>query len=89
LLCTLLKRKFSTIRISEPLYKKEDVMKASASKLSRRNFLLAVGAGGVATAAVVAGKKPEAQPKKAEAVKGSRGYQLTEHVRKYYETTKV
>lgn len=64
-------------------------MKAPASKLSRRNFLFAVGAGGVATAAVVARKNPEAQPKKAEAVSGSKGYQLTEHVRKYYSTTKV
>jgi len=64
-------------------------MKSSQSRLSRRNFLLAVGAGGVATAAVVATKGPQAQPKKAEAVTGSKGYQLTEHVRKYYDTTKV
>ena len=58
-------------------------------KLSRRNFLLVAGAGGVAAAAVVATKSPQAQPKKAEAVTGSKGYQLTDHVRKYYETTKV
>ena len=64
-------------------------MKSPASKLSRRNFLLAVGAGGVATAAVVAGGKPQAQTKKTGAVTGGKGYQLTEHVRKYYETTKV
>jgi len=64
-------------------------MKTSASRLSRRKFLLAVGAGGVATAAVVATKSPQAQPKKVEAVAGSKGYQLTEHVRKYYDTTKV
>jgi hypothetical protein len=64
-------------------------MKVSTSKLSRRNFLLAISAGGVATAGVVAGKTPQAQPKKAEAVNGSKGYQLTEHVRKYYSTTKA
>ena len=64
-------------------------MKAPASKLSRRNFLLVAGAGGVATVAVVASKNPQAQPKKAETVTGGKGYQLTEHVRKYYETTKV
>ncbi len=64
-------------------------MKTPASKLSRRNFLMAVGAGGVATAAAVVGKNPQAQPKKAEAVTGGKGYQLTEHVRKYYDTTKV
>jgi len=65
-------------------------MKPSTSKLSRRKFLFAVGAGGAATAAaVVATRVPQSQPKKAEAVSGSRGYQLTEHVRKYYDTTKV
>lgn len=64
-------------------------MKASTSKLSRRNFLLTVGAGGVATVAAVAASKPKLQPTKAAAAPGSRGYQLTEHVRKYYSTTKV
>ena len=64
-------------------------MKTSQSKLSRRNFLLAVGAGSAATAAAVATRSPQTQPKKAEAVSGSKGYQLTEHVRKYYETAKV
>lgn len=64
-------------------------MKTTASRLSRRNFLLLTGAGGMATAAVVAGKKPQPQAKKAEAVSGSRGYQLSEHVRKYYRTIKV
>ena len=64
-------------------------MKTAASKLSRRKFLLAVGAGGAATAAVVATKSPHTQPKKAEAINGSKGYQLTEHVLKYYETAKV
>jgi len=65
-------------------------MTSRASKLSRRKFLLAVGAGGVATtAAVVASKGPQTQPKKAEAVTGSKGYHVTEHIRKYYSTTKV
>jgi len=64
-------------------------MKSPASKLSRRNFLLATGAGVAATAAVVATKGPQAQPKKAEAVTGSKGYHVTEHVRKYYNSTKV
>jgi hypothetical protein len=65
-------------------------MKTSSSKLSRRNFLLGVGAGGVATAAVVAGSRsPQAQPRKSGAVTGSKGYHVTEHIRKYYSTTKV
>jgi hypothetical protein len=63
-------------------------MKSSTSKLSRRNFLLAVGATGVATTAAVVGKKGDTSTKKAAAANG-KGYQLTEHVRKYYDTTKV
>lgn len=59
-------------------------------KLSRRNFLLAAGAGSVAaTAAVIAGTDGQSEPKKAEAVSGSKGYHVTEHIRKYYNTTKV
>lgn len=66
-------------------------MKSSQSKLSRRNFLLAAGTGGVAAgAALVAVKggtgklagKPE---KKVD----SQGYRLTEHIRNYYRTTQV
>ena len=65
-------------------------MKSPASKLSRRNFLLAVGAGSVATtAAVVTATGTQTQRKKAEAVTGSKGYHVTDHIRKYYDTTKV
>lgn len=65
-------------------------MKSPDRKLSRRNFLLVAGAGGAAaTAAVVAGKRSRSQPKKAEAASGSKGYHVTEHIRKYYNTTKV
>jgi hypothetical protein len=59
-------------------------------KLSRRNFLFAAGAGSVAAAAVVvAGAKGQGEAKKAEAVSGSKGYRVTEHIRKYYNTAKV
>ena len=64
-------------------------MKSPKSKLSRRKFLLAAGASGVAAAAVVAGKNPQVQVKKTEAVSGSKGYHVTDHVRKYYNTAKV
>jgi hypothetical protein len=60
------------------------------AKLSRRNFLLAVGAGGAATAAAVVATK-NATPT-AEASKDKRattGYHASEHVNKYYRTTKV
>jgi hypothetical protein len=84
------KRRFFTIQTNQPLHeKKESLMKSPVSRSSRRNFLLAVGAGGVATAAAVAGRHPKAQAGKAQAVVAGKGYQLTEHVRKYYETTKV
>jgi hypothetical protein len=69
---------------------KEEVMKSPNRKLSRRNFLLGAGAGSVAAAAVViTGKSALDQPKKTEAVTGSRGYHVTEHIRKYYDTAKV
>ena len=64
-------------------------MKGSQSKLSRRNFLLAAGAGGVAATAALVGKGPQTPLKKNEAVSGSKGYHLTEHIRNYYRTTKV
>ncbi|MCL4798210.1 MAG: formate dehydrogenase [Burkholderiales bacterium] len=61
------------------------------AKLSRRKFLLAAGAGSAATVAAIAAKTvPQAQDAAAGAGdKKRKGYQLTEHVRRYYETTKV
>ena len=62
------------------------------SKLSRRNFLLAVGAGGAATAAAIAGRAVTSDEPKAVASTDKRrgkGYQETAHVRSYYNTTKV
>ena len=59
------------------------------AKLSRRNFLLSVGAGGAATAAaVVAGKKMQGAPT-ATAADGKRGYHETAHIHNYYRTAKV
>ena len=60
------------------------------AKLSRRNFLLTVGAGGAATAAaVVAGGKALRATTEASGKRGSRGYQETAHVNNYYRTAKV
>ncbi len=62
------------------------------SKLSRRNFLLAVGAGGAATAAAVAVKtvgSSSADQSASNDKRRGRGYQETAHVRSYYNTTKV
>lgn len=62
-----------------------------AKRLSRRNFLLTVGAGGAATAATIVAKR-SALPKASPSDPGrrtTRGYQVSEHVEKYYRTTKV
>jgi nitrous oxide reductase len=62
------------------------------SRLSRRNFLLAVGAGGAATAAAIATQvvnPATAQPATNNDKRRGRGYQETAHVRSYYNTTKV
>lgn len=66
-------------------------MSQGPTKLSRRNFLLAMGAGGAASAAAVVGKSvPQAQPAAgADDKKKTRGYHSSEHIRNYYRTTKV
>ena len=68
-------------------------MSERTKRLSRRNFLLTVGAGGAATAAaVVASKKSTpAQSGKTQGKdkRASQGYHVTEHINNYYRTTKV
>lgn len=65
-------------------------MKRPQSRLSRRNFLLAVGAGGAAaTAAIVAQPARDAQSQNEKKVTESKGYHVTDHIRNYYRTAKV
>lgn len=62
------------------------------SKLNRRNFLFAVGTGGAAAAAAIAGRVLPADGPQAVAdndKRGGKGYQETAHVRSYYNTAKV
>jgi hypothetical protein len=57
---------------------------------SRRNFLLAVGAGSVAAAAaVVTGGSPQSPASLANHKTRGESYRLTEHVRNYYRTTQI
>ena len=64
-------------------------MTDAVSRKSRRNFLLAVTAGGAATAvAVVAQKAPTATAPDKSKRKGA-GYAESAHIRNYYRTTKV
>jgi hypothetical protein len=63
-------------------------MSQNKSKLSRRNFLLAVGAGGAAGAAAIAAKTaPPAAS--GDGKRRSAGYEASAHVRNYYRTAKV
>jgi shikimate 5-dehydrogenase len=60
------------------------------AKLSRRNFLLTMGAGGAAAAAAIATKNaaaPQAGGK--DDKRATRGYHASEHISNYYRTTKV
>ncbi|HTQ76507.1 MAG TPA: formate dehydrogenase [Burkholderiales bacterium] len=64
-------------------------MEQKKARLSRRNFLLTVGAGGAAGAAAIAARKGAAPAAKSEAPRTGQGYQVTEHVNNYYRTAKV
>jgi hypothetical protein len=66
-------------------------MTERTQRLSRRNFLLTLGAGGAATAAaIVARNVPQAQPaSRGQAKRATRGYRVSEHVNNYYRSTKL
>ena len=66
-------------------------MAETKSRLSRRNFLLAVGAGGAgAAAAMLAKSVPHSETNaQAEDEVKRKGYHDSEHIRNYYRTTKV
>ena len=66
-------------------------MSQGKTKLSRRNFLFVVGAGGAASAAAIVAKTvPQAQPATTgDDKKKTRGYHDSAHIRNYYRTTKV
>ena len=60
------------------------------ARLSRRKFLLTVGAGGAAgAAALVANRSPETTQANSGDKRATRGYQTTAHVNNYYRTAKV
>ena len=66
-------------------------MTEKKTKLSRRNFLVTLGAAGAATAAAVVATKstdPSA-PQTSKDKRATRGYQASEHVNNYYRTAKV
>ena len=65
-------------------------MSERTKRLSRRNFLLTLGAGGAATAAAIVAKTSGSESvEKDKSKRASRGYQASEHVNNYYRTAKV
>jgi hypothetical protein len=65
-------------------------MKDLQSKLSRRQFLLAVGVGGASAAvARVTGNNREKPAEQGKTAREGQGYRVTEHIRNYYRTVKV
>ena len=64
-------------------------MSERSKRLSRRNFLLSVGAGSAATAAAIVAKSPSTTSSSGKDKRATRGYHASEHVSNYYRTTKV
>ena len=64
-------------------------MTEKKAKLSRRNFLVTLGAGGAATAAGIVSTKNSAPSQASKDKRATQGYQASEHVNNYYRTTKV
>jgi shikimate 5-dehydrogenase len=64
-------------------------MSERSLRLSRRNFLLTLGAGGAASAAAVVASKKSSPPVSGKGKRATRGYHATEHVNNYYRTAKV
>lgn len=64
-------------------------MSAHTKRLSRRNFLLAVGTGGAATAAAIVAKNAPQGAAPDKSKRASSGYQESAHIRNYYRTAKV
>lgn len=66
-------------------------MGLAKTKLNRRNFLFAIGAGGAATAVAAVARNPiqsgEAVPGRDK--RATKGYAVSEHINNYYRTTKV
>ncbi len=65
-------------------------MSQKKAVLSRRNFLLTMGAGGAATAAAIVAKNSPTPPATdSKDKRATRGYEVSEHINNYYRTTKV
>jgi len=59
------------------------------ARLSRRHFLLTVGAGSAATAAAIVAKDSPQTAAAGKSKRATSGYQESAHIRNYYRTAKV
>ena len=64
-------------------------MTEKKAKLSRRSFLLTMGAGGAATAAAIVAKNAATPQPDSTDKRATRGYHASEHINNYYRTAKV
>lgn len=65
-------------------------MNDKKARLSRRTFLVTLGAGGAAAAAAVVATRPApAMVAKDGDKRSTQGYHVTEHVNNYYRSAKV
>jgi hypothetical protein len=64
-------------------------MSQKKAVLSRRNFLLTMGAGGAASAAAIVGKNASLPSASSKDKRATSGYKVSEHINNYYRTTKV
>ena len=64
-------------------------MSERTKRLSRRNFLLTVGAGGAVSAAAIVAKNAPSSTTPDKSKRATRGYHTTGHVNDYYRTAKV
>ena len=66
-------------------------MARSGVSSTRRGFLIAIGSGGVAAAAAAMSSVAPASDtdKKPDDQNAVRGYQMSEHIEKYYRTTRA
>ncbi|MGH6630701.1 MAG: twin-arginine translocation signal domain-containing protein [Burkholderiales bacterium] len=64
-------------------------MSQKKAVLSRRNFLLTVGAGGAAATAAIVGRNASTPATGGKDKRATSGYKVSEHINNYYRTTKV
>jgi hypothetical protein len=60
---------------------------SSRTDARRRGFLLALGVGGAGAARSLTGVAPKTEP--APDAGDGQGYRVTDHVKRYYQTTKI